>query len=102
MIALGPSFSDPLGATSSKPGVVEFFWQVRKSEEREKCNMELSLTRVHIGCSVILPEDRMQTKPAGEFKVPTMISSTRISAGSELVCYFKNDGEAKIKRAKVS
>ena len=101
VVALGRAFQDPLTATDEKVGVVELFWEVRRSQTKSECNMELIECQVCSGHGVTIPGLTLgQLSPHKEI-IYAMVPSCDIKAGDELVVYFVDDGEKPIKRARV-
>lgn len=101
VVALGRSFQDPLTATEEKVGVVEFFWEVRRSQNKSECNMELIECQVCSGYGVTIPGLTLGQLPPQKMTIYAMAPSCTIKVGDELVVHFVDDGEKPIKRARV-
>jgi hypothetical protein len=100
VVALGPVFHDPVRAEASKPGIVEFFWAVRRSEKLEDCNMEIAWIQFTAGNGITAPQSKVIIGREAAMQLPCMRSTKALSEGEELVCYFVDDGEKSVKRAR--
>ena len=101
VVALGRAFQDPLTATDEKVGVVELFWEVKRSQTKSECNMELIECQVCSGHGVTIPGMTLGQLPPHKDIIYAMVPSCNINAGDELVLYFVDDGEKPIKRVRV-
>ena len=102
-LALNSVFLDPLSAKEGKTGVVVFFWLVRRSDERAECNMKIVDGTVITGTGVTYPKGQLSTKFMGDVAVPVMMSTGRIKADTELVCYYKDESSSsKLKRKRAA
>ena len=99
-VALGRVFQDPFTATEEKVGIVEFFWEVRKSQTKSECNMELIECEVCSGYGVTIPGLTLGQLPPQKMIIYAMVPSCTIKAGDELVLHFVDDGAKPIKRAR--
>ena len=103
VLALGSVWQDPLEATSLKPGIVEYFWHVRRSDQETECNMALSSSTVAFGGRVSMSNEALFTCTAGmDINFPIMISTKNIKVDEELVCFYKETGLRPVKKARIS
>jgi len=100
VLALGSVFNDPLSAKDGRPGVVVYFWLVRRSEEEDECNMKIVDGTVISGTGVTWSRGKLATQSMGDVAVPMMMSTSKVQEGAELVCYYKDDAPA-LKKARV-
>ena len=99
---MGSCFSDPVKAKEGKPGVVEFFWLVRRSGKEEDCNMALSSSSVVMAAGTTLGQESLKTSSVGKFVFPVMVSTKAIGADEELVCFHQTVEEPAIKKARIN
>ena len=99
-LVLGNCFSDPLGEASGKPGVVEPFWCVRRSDKPEECNMELVDTTVTLASIIVVDSIRGPATKGNSVTFPLMKSSRRIESGHELVVLHESAIAAASKKVK--
>ena len=99
VLVLGSVFVDPVTSKDGK-GVVVHFWLVRRAEEKGQCNMEIVDSTVFTGTGCTWPRGTLTTLPMGDTVVPLMMSTKKVKAGEELVCYYKEQQPA-LKKVRV-
>ena len=89
VLALNPVWHDPVQATKEKPAIVEYFWQVRRSDQEAQCNMQISYSQIALGSLVSMPNEMVVTHPCTEnISLPFMISTKNIKANAEIRSVF--------------
>ena len=66
ILALGAVWQDPAQATAEKPGIVEYFWHVRRSDQVDAWNMQLSYVSFAPGSRVSMANERNYAQSATE------------------------------------
>ena len=91
VLALNPSFQDPLTATASKPGIVEY----------QECNMKLSSVGFAPGSRIPTESEiAFAHSSSEEIRLLVMISTKAVEQNAELVCFYEESGLPPLKRAK--